>query len=268
MNYKNKIKATVKKVYKKARGKAIKRYFNKGYSPNISNIIKDVSYLKSVLNPEKKKTQIRTTVAVPCGQTNGNASGFIAVDITPQPSQGSASIDRNGNSIRLHSQHMKFHVYGQVNTVSPIRFKMMLIRVKGTPYTSTSTFVDELLENNAFILNAGSTAIIDYSSDFDVNQYGKFQILRTKYIKLAGETVTGQREIKTFTVGMKYKNHHVRYVADGGNAIANGQIMMVILADNGNMSSGTACTLTNAVNTGVSTGSSWNYDINSYFYDN
>lgn len=261
-------KKSLKNVTKKLKRKAIKRYFNKGYNPKVDNIVKDVAFLKSVLNPEKKKFQLRTTVAVPCGQTNGNSSGFIAVDITPQPSQGASSIDRNGNSIRLHSQHMKFHMYGQSATVSPMRFKMLWVKVKGTPYTSMSTLVDELLENNAFILNAGSTAIIDYSSDFDVNQFPKFQILRTKYIKLQGETVTGQREVKTFSVSMKYKNHHVRYVADGGNAIAHGQIVLIILADNGNMSSGTASTLTNAVNTATNTGSSWNYDINSYFYDN
>lgn len=260
----------IKKLGKKV-GKAVKgRYFKgKGYSkPKINRIVKDVAYLKSVLNPEKKKFQIRTTVAVPCGQTNGNASGYLAVDITPQPSQGSSSIDRNGNSIRLHSQHMKFHMYAQSATVSKMQFKMLWVQVKGTPYSSMTTLVDDLFENNAFILNGGSTAIIDYSSDYDNNQFGKFRILRTKYVTLPGETVTGQREVRTFTVGMKYKSHHVRYVTDGSNAIANGQIVLIILADNGNMSSGTACTLTNAVNTAVNTGSSWNYDINSYFYDN
>ena len=50
-------------------------------------IARDVAYLKSMINAEKK--HLRTDVEnVVMGQVNGNSNGYYVVDVSPAPSQG------------------------------------------------------------------------------------------------------------------------------------------------------------------------------------
>lgn len=74
------IKKYVKKVARRVRGKAIKRYFSKGYKPKMGRIVSDIKYLKSVLNPEKKVYQYNKTDGL-LGQCNINNSAYYMTEI-------------------------------------------------------------------------------------------------------------------------------------------------------------------------------------------
>jgi hypothetical protein len=245
------IKKYVKRVAKKVGRIARKRYAPKG-KVNYSNIVKDVKFLKSVLNPEKKTFQY-TNTDQGLGQCSGNVSAFYVSDITPLPAQGTTSITRNGNSVRLHSSYCKFQFQQQsANVQSPMRLKIQVIQVMGTPYTSLGGLAIPAMYNaNSFI--TGGT-IIDYNSDRNTNTFGTFKVLREKRITLPANIISGQHMVKTISFGMKYKSHHVKFALDGSQTIQSGQILLLILADNGNSSTGTASTLAGTQATAVKTG--------------
>lgn len=262
------IKKYVKGVAKKVGRIARKRYAPKG-KMNYNRMAKDVMYLKSVLNPEKKTFQL-TNTDQGIGQVAGNVSAYYAADITPIPSQGTTSITRNGNSIRLHSSYFKFQFQQQSATTSKIDFKIMVIQVNGNPWGSPGGLaVPAMFNPNSFILNGVSNAgIIDYNSDRNTSTFSTFRILRTKNFTLPENQIASQTMIRNVSFGMKYKSHHVKFQADGSNTIQGGQIILLILANNGNASTGTASTLSGTQSTAVNTGALLQQDITHYFYDN
>lgn len=258
-------KKTFRKIGKKIVRAAKKRYVRKG-NVNVGKIMKDVSYLKSVLNPEKKTFQY-TNTDQGLGQCAGNVSAFYVSDITPLPSQGTTSVTRNGNSIRLHSSYCKFQFQQQsANVQSPMRLKIQIIQVMGTPYTTLGGLAIPAMYNANSFITGGS--IIDYNSDRNTNTFGTFKVLREKRVTLPANIISGQHMVKTISFGMKYKSHHVKFTTDGSNAIQQGQILLLILADNGNASTGTVSTLSGTQATAINTGALMQQDVTHYFYDN
>lgn len=259
-----------KKVAKKV-GKVVKkRYFRgKGYSrPKVQQMAKDIMYLKGVLNPEKKVyTQNAITIGV--GQVSGNNNGFYALDITPTPSQGTTSITRNGNSIKLHSSFIKFMFQHQSSTTSNIRVKIQMVLVKGPPNASVGTFPSAIMyEPNPFVTG---NSIYDYNSSQNPDYFGTYQIIREMKFTVRQDQLAGSNTIKSVSMPMKYfrgKGHHVRFAADGSNTVADGQLLLIFTADNGNISSGTASTLGGIANAGTATGLLMSMNLVHYFYDN
>lgn len=260
------IRKTVKRVARKVRGAAIKRYFKKGYKPRMNNIIKDVKYLKSVLNPEKKRWNYYTTDQ-PVGQCNVDANGFYCLDITPNPAQGITSSTRNGNSIKLSATNIKMQFQAQSTGIgAKIRFKVMIVKVLGQP-TSASNFMARFLQLNRFVTLSGAFAITDYNSDRNEEMFKQYIPLRTKYITLGPNQHNGQTSITTTMMGMRYKSHHVKFTADGTTNVADGQLFLVVLADGGNCGP----SVSNLVGTGVisaNSGANFQMDLTHYFYDN
>lgn len=246
---------------------AAKRRYTTKKGLNISQIASDVALVKSMVNAEKKRFQ--TTLAGQLvSQVSGNNNGYFAVDLTPQVAQGTGLGQRTGSSIKLHASHFSMQFYHQPNTAGPMKLCMYLIHPK-VPQTSVSTFINSIFNANPFVLNAGTPAIVDYNSDFNPDYKGQYTILRKKTFTVPMDTYSGVSVIKTIKFGHKWaKNHHVRYTADGNTVIATGQVLLLILADSGNQSSGTASTLTNVPVAGTLTGMTYDANIYHYFYDN
>ena len=104
-------KKFIKRVAKKAGRMIKKRYFKgKGYSrPKIGQMVKDVQFLKSIVNAEKhKQVYASTTETNYVGQVNANSSGHWALDVTPNLTQGVGTSNRIGSSIKWHSSNWRF----------------------------------------------------------------------------------------------------------------------------------------------------------------
>lgn len=266
----------IKRVAKKVGGAVKRRYFKgKGYrNPKLAQMAKDVMYLKGVLNPEKKNFVLSTAgTAIPVGQVSGPASnGGYSFDMTPTPAQGTTSITRNGNSIKLHSSYIRFQFSQMPSTTNPIKVKIMIILVKGQPLASSgyANTAAVWLNPNPFI--TGGT-IYDYNSDMNPDYFGTIKVLRTKTLRVAQDQFSGSNQIVNVNMPMKYfrgKGHHVRFVADGSTSLADGQLICLITCDNGNISGTNASTLSGAPlqSSAVTTGLYMSYVIEHYYYDN
>lgn len=261
-------KKVMKKVARKARGYAIKRYFNKGYKPKIGTIAKDVMTLKKLINTEKK-TSVIAGNGQAVGQLNGNASGYYITDVTPVPTAGVGESQRIGTSIKLMSSHMQFQMISQSASINRTKFKVIFLQNKGEPITNLNTWADSILKPNNFV--TGTATVRDYNSSWEPNTFGNFRILRTKYISIAPDSISNEVNIKTFNIGMKWnkgKGMHIRYNS-GGNTPSHQQIFMLVLADTGNCSQTTATTGTFGIaQTAINTGYTFNFYARHYYIDN
>lgn len=259
-------KKVMKKVAKAAGRAAKRRYFKgSGYSkPNVQRMVKDVAYLKSVLNPEKKRVNINTTDQI-VGQTNANVSAYYALDITPQMAQGATGSTRNGNSIKLHSSHLRFQFQTQMASNPRYRLKIQVIKVLGQPISPIGNAVTTMLEPNPFV--TGGT-IYDFYSDRDPENFKQFRVLRTKYLTIQPNQITNVASIANISFGMKYKSHHIKFNSDGSSVAADGQLFLLITCDNGNVNAATASTLNGTVLTAANTGLIFQHDITHFYYDN
>lgn len=242
-----------------------KRYNDKGKF-QYQQILKDIMMIKSLMNVEKKRHQnLYTDLSV--GQCNENASGYLALDLTPVMSQGVTDSTRNGSSIKLVSSFMKMQIYGQVNTAAGIRLKILYFKTRGRPVTNLNDEIIDFFLPNPWVNNLSSTVIIDYNSKRNPDYAGNLILIRTRYVSLKPDNISGQHTITNCQIGMKYKNHHVRF--DGNtNDVTGGQIICYILADTGNCSATTNSTLLGILHTGLLTGAYIQCENTSYYVDN
>lgn len=253
-NAKRKRRNTVRAIKKGA------RVAYKGYQ-----LASKVAKMAQMINAEKKRNTLTLTGAG-LAQCYANLSGYIVQDITPNPSQGTTSITRTGNSIKLHSSILKLQLYHQANCNAPMIVRINIFRVKGV-YQNPSTFITNILALNPFVLNSGSPAIIDVNSTYNPDYFGTFQLVYKKRFTMPMDSYSGVNAIKTFNIPLRHKNHHVRYQSDGSTTSSEGQLIMFMTTDSGNFAN-TASTLTNIPVTGASTGLIVNYQIQHFFYDN
>lgn len=261
-NAPRKRKNTVKTIY---------RNKNKiAYGANMAYQLYKTAQLASMINAEKKR-YVMAAGSNALGQTSlATGAGYYALDITPTPQQGTTSITRTGNSIKLCSSFYQFQFSQLAQCTSPVKVRIIIFKAKGQVYSNVATAISNLLSLNPFVLNGGSPAIVDYNSSYNPDFYGQFEIIKEKKLTVKPDQFSGQNTITDIKFGLKYnrgKGHHIRYTVDGNAIPSEGQIMMVMLCDNGNATT-TASTLSNALNTGASTGLNMNQNIIHYFYDN
>lgn len=259
-----KFKRTLRKIAKKT-GRAIKkRYYTKKTGLRYKNIINDVKFLKSIVNAEKKRILLSGT-GQKVGQVDGNTSGHFIVGMTPLPGQGNDYNQRSGNSIKWHSSHFNFQFFHQIGTSQGIRGTIHLIKVVGKPPPSVPSILNEYILPNSFISGA---LVYDENSFRNPDYFKNYIVLRKKRFYIPMDSISGQPVVKTFSFGLKLKNHHVKWSTDG-STISQGYVIMLITCDNGNASSTTASTiLTGGSVGGVNTGLFFSYNISHYYYDN
>ena len=257
------IKKYAKKLAKKAIGYAKKRYVRKG-RPNVGRIVKDVAYLKSVLNPEKKIYQ-QNQVDGLVGQCDVNNNGYFLRDITSVMAQGTTNVTRNGNSIRVCSAYAKFQLQMIDASRGPgCTFHAYIIRVRGQPQT-LADIPANMFKANSFITGG---SIIDVNSDRDEETFSQYQVIAKRVVRFPSNNHNTQHLIKNFRIPLKFKNYHVKFSANGSNVIQDGQLVLLVLSDNGNISTTTASTLVGTQSTAIDTGHRIQMDYTAWYYDN
>lgn len=254
-----------RKVGKKV-GRAIKgRYFKgKGFGkPKLATMARDINLLRSMVNSEKKRINL-TNRNMNMGQVaNATGSGHWLLDITPNPTQGTGFQNKTGSSIKLHSTHFDFQFAGQSSTISGMKIKIEIIKVVGQPWSNVQDIMGKYILPNNFITGA---TVYDMSSPRDPDYFRNYVVVARKYVYLPADQMTGDVPLKQISMGIKYKNHHVRN-NDNDPTLSQGQLLMLITADRGN--GGTvASTATGVAITAPNTGATFGYDITHYFYDN
>lgn len=258
------LKKYVKRVAKKVGTAAKKRYFKgKGYTrPNISTMLRDVALLKRSLNVEKKNVEFIETQDTAIGQYSGTAdTGQLITDITPVLAQGVGYNQRTGNSVKLVSMSLQGQIKQQTATRHPMRIKVCLFKVIGTPVpVATIQSGGQIFQTNP--LNNTT----DYNSDRNVNYFRQYVPIGTKYLYLQPDPVSGEMMIINFRFVMKM-SHHLKWNLDTQN-LTNGQLVMMVVCDSGNASTTTAGTNVNVPVTAINTGAVLQTYTKFYYVDN
>jgi len=241
--------------------------------PRMTSLVKltrQVKKLQSQNDGEKKRTSVLS--AGDLGQVNGNTDGAIVVDVTPLPSQGNQTNQRNGASIRLHSSNYNFALSQLPACSTRIRYRISWLAVKGPAIANAnivSGFYNHVYNPNPFI--GGS--IRDYNCQKNPDFFGTYKTIRTVQGTIEPDSFSGNLTSRSFNVGLKYnrgKGHDIRYNQNlgGADSVFNGQIIMVIQLDRGNGSTTTPSTVTSILDSAINTGLYVQYNRLDYYYDN
>lgn len=230
----------------------------------VAKMARDIMYLKSVLNPEKKRFLINQQ-DLPLAQVNTNGDGGFFVDCTPIMGQGVTNSTRNGASIKLHSSMWHFQFTQATNTISRIRGCIEIFSIKGEPYAPASfVFRDE-----RYLVNNFTGGLIrDINSQLDPDNYMKGKLVARRYFSLAPDQLTGAKSICDVKIPIKYnkgQGHHIRFEANS-NTLQSGQLYCVIRVDRGNMA--TSPSSLSVPDIGPETGLRFSYNRQDFFYDN
>lgn len=246
-----------KTVYRK------KRVYKKKTSA-VKALSRRVNQMATVLKPEKKHKTV-TGLGLTVGQVNQNSSAYGAYDITPLCTSSTTYAGRSGSKVRLLSSFIQCQFFGMSSTSSNIKGKILIFKTS-TPQASPGAFVSNMLNYNSFA-GAGFT-IVDYNSSYNPDFFRDWTLIREKKFQSRPDNITSQNMITSFNIPLKYnkgKGHVIQYAKDS-NTLVDGQILMVVLLDNGN--NGTlASTLVNVPIIAANTGLNFNYNIEHYYTD-
>lgn len=247
------------------------RFATKKVGPSVTRLASAVKKLQSMNDGEKKR--ITTFYQDTVGQVTANAEGALILDVTPLPTQGTNTNQRNGASFRLHSTNYQFNIIQQVQAKADIKMKMTWLQVIGASYSSAtivSQFFTNVYNPNPFI---SPTNIRDINAQYNPDYFGTYKVLRTVYKTVKADTLADVRTNNSFRLGFKYnrgKGHDVRFNQNnnGSDNLFNGQIIMIVQLDRGNDSATTISTLAGNYDTVPETGLFIQYNKVDYFYDN
>jgi len=234
------LKKFFKKSFSKVKKLAKKRYASKSGGVKMSQLIRDVALVKRSLNVEKKNVEFIELNNIAFGQFNGlTDTGQVITDVTPVLAQGVGYNERTGNSVKLVSMCIKGQIKQQTATRHPMRIKISLFKVIGSPIPiATIQSQQQIWQPNPI------TNTTDYNSDRNINFFRSFVHVQTKYLYLQPDPVSGELMIINFKFIMKM-NHHLKWNLNSQD-LTDGQMVMYILADSGN-----ASTVTTGVNPNV-----------------
>jgi len=223
------------------------------------------SSVANMVNAEKKRFEL--TVVTTISQFNGaTTANYYCADITPYPATGAGVNQRAGSSIKLTSSFFKFKFWSMTSCTSPMKMKYYLLQVLGAPQ-ATATVAVQFLQPDQL----NSATVIDYDSPIDPDYYGQYRIIRKGNFYVPAANIASQVVIKDTTLGIKYnrgKGHHIRF-NDNTTTISDGQLVLIVVADSGNASGGTATTATGNVPVkAINTGMNMSVDYMYYYYDN
>lgn len=226
-----------------------------------SRLFKDVQMLKNMINAEKKQITLNT-VSTTVGQVNGaNSQAFYLLDVTPVISQGITGTTRNGNSVKIHSMVLKGQLIQQSAAVQAQRIKVEFFMNKSTTL-STSGLIGAIYDPNTL------NGLYDINSTRALDTYKNFYCVSRKYYTINQDNQANVTGFKDITIPLKFKSWHVKYDDNNSNSITNGQMIMIVTADSGNVNPSTTSTITTIPVIAPSTGSAFNFFINYWYYDN
>jgi len=229
----------------------------------VPRVLKDVMALKTMVNAEKKRFLQNLNTGNLVAQVNGNSSGHWLLDLTPNISQGNGYNQKNGNSFKWHSSFLDFQFQQQSATNGALRIKIQLIKVVGQALSTVSDIMGKYILPTNFT----SGTVYDINSPRNPDYFKNYIVLKTKYVSLPADNLSGQLSIKRVKMGIKYKNHHVR---TNGNdpTITMGQVLLLITSDRGNCSTTTTSTITGIPDGTINSGAIFLAEFTHYYYDN
>lgn len=244
----------------------------------VAKMAKDIMYLKSVLNPEKKRIEYKgftqnpetpTINSLQVGQINGNGDGGFFEDITPLIAQGVTASTRNGASVKLHSSIWHFQFVQQSATLCKTKLMVEIWAIEKEPYApSTFTWRNEHWLPNPFITGGGD--VRDYNTQVNPDNYMKGRCIARRRIVIPTDSLGNEKLVTDLKIPINYnkgKGRHIRYAKDT-NVVEHGQMYLVIRADRGNLSNVNNSTLVGVPDLVVNTGVNFNYNVMHYYYDN
>lgn len=237
-------------------GKAIKSRYYPNKKLNVGQIVRDVAMVKKLMNVEKKRW-ILSASNQPVGQVLGNLSGYYQTDLTPFCTSGVGYNQRTGSSLKVVSYHMQMQFISQSAAVGRTNFKILIMETLAGSFNPVAAYLD-----NTFV----SGSIVDYNSQINPDQYGRYKIIQSKRVSIEPDSSTGQVAYRTASMGKKHQVH-IRFQLDTAT-VTNKRIYMLILADSGNASTTTASTLTGIPQTAINTGATVSYNWTAYYVDN
>lgn len=197
---------------------------------SVAKIAKDVMFLKSRLNAEKK-FRLGDVQLGNVAQMNFNALGFQTHDLTPLWSQGLTETNRIGNSLKLTGFNMKIQLRGEFNTYTARRLKMLFIKTTDTTSSLTS-IVQDMLDPNPL------TGIVDYHSNWDYSDNKRVhKVIRTVPMYLPQNDIATQnvsfKAIKDYNISLKL-NDILRFETNASTSPNDYRFFILILCDTGN----------------------------------
>lgn len=268
MAFRKVLKRVAKKAWRATKRAAKKRYVTKtGRGIRVGQVAKDVMMLKKMINAEKKQFIQKITTPITVGQVNGDSSGHQIIDVTPAPAQGTTSVTRNGNSIKLSSSYNELYMVKQGGNAA-LKLLVEFYRVPGEPYSATEisngTAIADLFSPNDYITGAN---IYDMVASRKQDTFRNFRKIYSRVVYFPANNISNVTQVKLVKIPLKW-GHHIKFAADGSSAISTGQILMVIRCDSGNRSTSVTNSFTNVAVNGTSTGVSFHYALTNYFIDN
>lgn len=227
-----KIMRAAKKGARKIRGKAIKRYFNKGYKPKMGQIMSDVARLKKMVNAEKKVTDV-TPVQQGLGLFDAgvNVDGVYTADITPVVTQNVTRSGRIGNSIKLHTACLDVRLEQDVGAVTNFKYVGYLVRRYDAQVALTASQIkDQMWEINPF------TSVRDINSNRDPESgLSGYQIVKKFSGYMPMDSLSGIAQFRHHKIPLKL-GFHLRYNNDTSTKVEKNQLCLIIFSSVGNRS--------------------------------
>ena len=215
------------------------KYYKTTSTKSLSKLYKDVAKLKTADNQKEKKREYNAST-FQVGQVSINTDGGIWGDVSVNPYEGVTSTSRIGQKISITGLEYRYQFWQQSTTKSNIQLKFYMFRVKGAPQNALSFFQSTFLANPVV---GGGGIVRDYNSFLDPDFSDNYKIIHYSECVVPADNYTGQLRIKDHSVKVRFDTPMVvKFVGDATNTISEGQIISVILADNGNVS-GTGSTL-------------------------
>lgn len=251
------------KKYAKKGATAVKKYVKKRYQKRTTGavrtgrIARDVMMLKRMINVEKKYFQYPTNVST-IGQVLGNASGALALDITPTPAQGLGANQITGQSFKLTGAFLEMQLTQQSALHVPSHYIFEIWDVKGVPAAS-GTVLSGLYNASTF------SGVIDAYSTRNQDSFSDYRLMKRWKIAFPQDALSGNVIVRTQQFALKM-DKHIRL--SSGAAPLNGQMVMVVRGNYGNASTSTTSTLSNIGTTATNTGATLTFTAKYWFVDN
>lgn len=195
-----------------------------------AKIIKDIAWIKSRLNVEKKFVNSIETMEAKIGQVNANNQGMISLDLTPSIPQGDGEENRNGNSLKATGMVVKMNFITQPNTAGMRRVKILIVRTTD-PGLPSNDVAHKIMDINPL------TGHRDYHSELDYTQMkdGRIKVIASKsvYLKEGVGFTAATRSTAVCTIPVKLQDVW-RYETNASNHPENIRYHLIALSDNGN----------------------------------
>lgn len=268
-------KKTTKKIYKKVYGSRTVPQAVKATAytaKDIAMLAKSIVEIRARLNVEKKQIN-RDVTTGQFGQCQGNANGFLGVDVTPNIAQGVTGVTRVGNSLKLTGMSFPLQFSGMSYTISARKLRVMLFKV-----TSADNQVD-VNEAIADYLDLNPlNGLLDYNSQkaYRNHKNDGIKLIRQKTYNLPAvpTTMFGNDDIvdpieeSGFSTKFNVKLQDIlRYASDGADLPDGTRYFMYFFADKGNHDGSTTSSLDVPV-THVNSGVRVRFSQRSWLVDN